>query len=107
MGFCGVKEREVEEERAWVVVESLREGRKGVLRRPENHPRREELGRLVRGWSGRSRWEGMDRKEVMVAVSNIGVVSSVEEGYPEVEAEEGSSERDKGVEMVTWPKSRP
>lgn len=56
MRFCGVEERQVEEERAWVVVESLREGHRGVLRWLENHPRKDEKGGLVSGWNGKSRW---------------------------------------------------
>lgn len=68
------------DDRLWVVVESLRDGRIGVLRRPENQPRREEEGGLGGGWRGRGRWEGTDRKEVMVAVSNSGALSSADEG---------------------------
>lgn len=38
-----MKARERDEERVRVVVESLKEGRRGVLRRAENQPRREAV----------------------------------------------------------------
>lgn len=38
--FCGVNAREAEEEREEVAVVSFKEGRRGVLRRAENQPRR-------------------------------------------------------------------
>ena len=110
MEHCGgVKEREVEEERACVVVESLREGRRGVLRRAENQPRREEEGGLGfgRGWSGRGRCEGRERKEVTVAVRSgmaVPASASAEEGS---RLEVASSEREEVAEIVTWPKRRP
>lgn len=99
----------MDEDNLCVVVDSLSEKRRGVLRRPENQPRREEEGGLGRGCRGRGRWEGREMKDVMVAVKN-GPSAAEEDSSEvelEVEAEAGSSERAEGVETLTWPKSRP
>lgn len=63
------------------MVESFRDGLGGVLRRPENQPMTEAVV-AGGGESGKRRWEGTEMKEVIVAVSNSGVVSSpvAEEG---------------------------
>lgn len=90
--FWGVKAREGEEERERVAVESFKEGRRGVFRRAENQPRRqveEEEG----GGGGRGRWDGRERKEVMVATRSEAA-----------EAVVGWSERGFEVETAAWPK---
>lgn len=93
--LCGVKAREEEEERERVVKESLSEGRRGVLRREENQPRRlEEEDRVI--GIGRGRWEGREMKEAMVAVRDGPVVAVA-----------SSSEREMESEKTTWPKRKP
>lgn len=88
-----MKARERDEEKVRVVMESLKEGRRGLLRRAENQPRTEAVEGGEGG--GRGRWAGRERKEVMVAVI-IWVAAEVE-----------SSDRGLGVESVAWPKRKP